>query len=112
MSARIFLHQIAAAVAREWGHPAPVLRGSRGKPDVVQARHAGIWLGRRLTARSLGTIAQHFGSADHSTAVSACEHIERDRRVDAMLDTRLNRLELALRAHALDRAVQLEAQAA
>lgn len=112
MTGRIFLHEIADAVAREWGHSVPVLRGTRGVADVIQARHAGIWLGRRLTDRSLGTIARQFGRTDHSTAINACSHIDAARAADGILDARLNRLELQLRTRNIERAANLQAQAA
>lgn len=43
------------------------MKGPRGPLKIVRARHAAMYIARRLTPHSLTVIGRHFGNRDHST---------------------------------------------
>lgn len=59
--------------------------GTARHARVVQARHAAMYLARRLTDRSLPEIGRRFGNRHHTTVMSAVDSIERQIAVNASL---------------------------
>lgn len=65
----ITIASIQRAVSERQHIGVSALKGPRGKPKIVRARHAAMYLSRRLTRHSFAVIGKHFGGRDHSTVL-------------------------------------------
>lgn len=80
---------IKGAVCREFGVSRFDLESARRTHDVVLPRQVGIYLARKLTARSMPDIGRRFGGRDHSTIVHAIRKISHRLCVDPELAGRV-----------------------
>ena len=67
---------IITAVAKYFNIDESLLRLKSKQQEIVQARHAAMWLSKELTSASLQTIGAHFGGRNHATVIHACKCIE------------------------------------
>ena len=58
--------------------------------ELVNARHAGMFLCRELTSSSLISIGKYFGGRDHSTVIHACKTIEDKMGQDAVFSNQIS----------------------
>ncbi len=70
------ISEIAQAVARRFRLKTTDLKGPTRKQQVVRARALAMYLGRKLTERSLQQIGDYFGGRDHTTVLHACRKTE------------------------------------
>lgn len=70
------IQQIATAVARRFKLKTSDLKGATRRQQVVRARALAMFLGRKLTDRSLQQIGSFFGGRDHTTVLHACRKTE------------------------------------
>ena len=73
----ITIAAIQRAIAERQHIGVSALKGPRGKIKIVRARHAAMYLARRLTPHSYSVIGKHFGGRDHSTVLHGyrrCQH--------------------------------------
>jgi chromosomal replication initiator protein len=63
----ILIRDIQQAIADRQHIGMSAIKGPRGPIKIVRARHAAMYLARRLTAHSYTVIGKHFGGRDHST---------------------------------------------
>jgi chromosomal replication initiator protein len=67
---------IITAVAKYFNIDESLLRLKTKQQEIVQARHAAMYLSKELTSSSLQTIGAHFGGRNHATVIHACKCIE------------------------------------
>jgi chromosomal replication initiation ATPase DnaA len=85
-------HEIAGAVAGEFGLPAVDIKSAtRGAPHTAYARQVAMYLAHVCFALSFETIGRAF-NRDRTTVAHACRVVE-DSRDDTNLDRRLAALE-------------------
>jgi chromosomal replication initiator protein len=53
-----------------------LLRLKTKRQEIVQARHAAMFLCREMTSCSLETVGAHFGGRNHATVIHACKCVE------------------------------------
>jgi chromosomal replication initiator protein len=70
------IQEIATAVARRFKLKTADLKGPTRRQQVVRARALAMFLGRKLTDRSLQQIGNFFGGRDHTTVLHACRKTE------------------------------------
>jgi hypothetical protein len=68
--------EIQRATARRFGLPFDRLLAHRREHKVCEARHAAMYLARKLTLKSFGEIARVFGDRDHSAVLYGVRRIE------------------------------------
>jgi chromosomal replication initiator protein len=76
----ISLAEITAAVAKYFRLRRTELRSSSRKQTLVRARSLAMFLGRRLTSKSMHQIGDYFGGRDHTTVLHAI------RKTDSLLE--------------------------
>jgi chromosomal replication initiator protein len=76
---------VERAVARQYGIKVEDLRRRRQSRGTRLARQVCMYLARQCTPMSCREIAQHFGSANHSTVIFAVNRIEAGMRSDRNL---------------------------
>lgn len=81
----VSVRQIATVVADFFGLTLNDLQSQTRSKDLVYARHIAMYLARKMTPRSLPTIARTFGGRDHTTVMHACAKIEAMLKVDDQL---------------------------
>lgn len=99
---------IRAAVCAVWDVSEDEIVSQRRDPQIVAARHAAIWLSRRLTDQSMAQISRHYGDRDHSTISSAIHRVDRLRHVDRDLSENLESVAALLNCTA---AISVESEA-
>lgn len=67
--------------------------GKSRKREIVSARHVGIYLTREILGISYSQIGKAFGGRDHSTIMSACKLIDKNRNMDQATKLALKALE-------------------
>jgi chromosomal replication initiator protein len=67
---------IIAVVSKFFDIDESLLRLKTKRQEIVQARHAAMYLSKELTQCSLQTIGAHFGGRNHATVIHACKCIE------------------------------------
>lgn len=70
------IQEIATAVARRFKLKTADLKGATRRQQVVRARALAMFLGRKLTEKSLQQIGSFFGGRDHTTVLHACRKTE------------------------------------
>jgi chromosomal replication initiator protein len=73
---QLSMQDIATAVARRFKLKIADLKGPTRRQQVVRARALAMFLGRKLTGRSLQQIGTFFGGRDHTTVLHACRKTE------------------------------------
>lgn len=73
---------IRAAVCAVWDVSKDEIVSQRRDAQIVDARHAALWLSRRLTNKTLDQISRLYGGRDHSTILNAVRRIDRVRHFD------------------------------
>lgn len=77
---------IQATVAAHYGLTRVELISDRRARAVSRPRQVGMWLAKRLTARSLPDIGRRFGGRDHTTVIHAVRRIDALRAEDPALE--------------------------
>lgn len=72
----IRISDIQRAVSQRQHIGVSALKGPRGKPKIVRARHSAMYLARRLTPHSYFVIGKHFGGRDHTTVINAYRKVQ------------------------------------
>ena len=67
--------------------------GKSRKKEIVSARHVGIYLTREILGLSYTEIGKAFGGRDHSTIMSACKSIDKNKNMDQATKMALKALE-------------------
>jgi chromosomal replication initiator protein len=73
---RITIASIQRAVADRHHVSVKAIRGPSRRPQTVRARHAAVYLARRLTPHSYAVISRWFGGRDHSTLIHSCKRVQ------------------------------------
>jgi chromosomal replication initiator protein len=68
--------EIASSVAKYFRLRQSDLRSSSRKQNFVRARSLAMFLGRRLTSKSMQQIGEYFGGRDHTTVLHAIRKVE------------------------------------
>jgi chromosomal replication initiator protein len=68
--------EIASSVAKYFRLRQSDLRSSSRKQNLVRARSLAMFLGRRLTSKSMQQIGEYFGGRDHTTVLHAIRKVE------------------------------------
>ncbi len=76
--------------------PAEILSKRRYR-HVVRARHAAMYLAKKLTNRSYSDIGKEFGGRHHTTVKSACVKVERLAQIDPGFDEKIRSFEFDLK---------------
>lgn len=79
------IESVERAVARQYGIKPEDLRRRRQSRSTRLARQVCMYLARQCTPMSCREIAQHFGSANHSTVIFAVNRIESGMKSDRNL---------------------------
>jgi chromosomal replication initiator protein len=82
---RIKIEDIMKVVGRHYNVARADLLSPRRARSVVVPRQIGMYLAKKLTARSLPEIGRRFGGRDHSTVLHAVRKIDEDIRSDEKL---------------------------
>jgi chromosomal replication initiator protein len=82
---RIKIDDILKVVGRHFNVGKAELLSPRRARTVVVPRQIGMYLAKKLTARSLPEIGRRFGGRDHSTVLHAVRKIDEQVRVDEKL---------------------------
>ncbi len=73
----INIDEIIAAVSSYYNIPNTELKGKSRKKEIVRPRQIAMYLLRKESSMSFPSIGDHFNGRDHTTAMHACEKIER-----------------------------------
>lgn len=101
----IHLVDIGDAVAAHFAVRLLDLKSERRTADVVRPRQIGMYLGARLTLRSLVQIGRFWGDRDHTTVLHAVRKIDSLLERDAGLASLVEGIAIASRSIALHRRV-------
>lgn len=94
----LLAEHILAAVANYYGLSPSVLTGKSRKREAAQARHLAMYLLRKHLRLPFKAIGQLLGGRDHTTALHACDHIERELPRSSALRQALTQIEEELGA--------------
>lgn len=67
---------IITTVSKFFNIDESLLRLKSKQQEIVEARHAAMYLSKELTSSSLQTIGAHFGGRNHATVIHACKCVE------------------------------------
>lgn len=73
----VTIASIQRAIAGRHHVSVKAIRGPSRHPQTVRARHAAVYLARRLTPHSYAVIARYFGGRDHSTLIYSYRRVQR-----------------------------------
>ncbi|MEK7500237.1 MAG: chromosomal replication initiator protein DnaA, partial [Patescibacteria group bacterium] len=73
----INIDEIITAVSSYYNIPNVELKGKSRKKEIVRPRQIAMYLLRKESSMSFPSIGDHFSGRDHTTAMHACEKIER-----------------------------------
>lgn len=73
----INVEEIITAVSSYYNIPHIELRGKSRKKEIVRPRQIAMYLLRKESGMSFPSIGDHFSGRDHTTAMHACEKIEK-----------------------------------
>ncbi|MFO7914778.1 MAG: chromosomal replication initiator protein DnaA [Candidatus Krumholzibacteriales bacterium] len=90
--APVTVSSIIKTVSETFEIPVSKIKSRSRVSPVVTARQIGIYISRQLTDSSLVSIGQKFGGRDHSTVLHAIKKIERLRKKDHEIETRIQTL--------------------
>jgi chromosomal replication initiator protein len=83
---------VLRAVAKEFGIPAPTIRGESRKAMIGRARRIAMYLSRELTGGSLTAIGQSFGGRTHTAVKHACNVVESEQSSKPDVESCLRRI--------------------
>ncbi len=95
---RVTVDQIQRAVADEFKITLDDMSSKRRARAVARPRQVAMFLCKQMTKRSLPDIGRRFGGRDHTTVMHAVKRIKQLRAEDAVLDSRIRRLEDTLKS--------------
>lgn len=75
---RIKIDDILRVISRHYGVSRGDILSERRNRSIVLPRQVGMYLAKRLTARSLPEIGRRFGGRDHTTVLHAIRKIEKE----------------------------------
>lgn len=75
---RIKIDDILRVISRHYGVTRSDILSERRNRSIVLPRQVGMYLAKRLTARSLPEIGRRFGGRDHTTVLHAIRKIEKE----------------------------------
>lgn len=84
-TSRIKIEDILKVISRHFNVGRTDLLSARRAREVVMPRQIGMYLAKKLTARSLPEIGRRFGGRDHSTVLHAVRKIDELMKVDEKL---------------------------
>ena len=84
-TSRIKIEDILKVVSRHFNVGRTDLLSPRRAREVVMPRQIGMYLAKKLTARSLPEIGRRFGGRDHSTVLHAVRKIDQQMKSDEKL---------------------------
>ncbi len=84
-TSRIKIEDILKVVSRHFNVGRTDLLSARRAREVVMPRQIGMYLAKKLTARSLPEIGRRFGGRDHSTVLHAVRKIDEQMKSDEKL---------------------------
>ena len=84
-TSRIKIEDILKVVSRHYNVGRTDLLSARRAREVVMPRQIGMYLAKKLTARSLPEIGRRFGGRDHSTVLHAVRKIDQQMKSDEKL---------------------------
>ena len=84
-TSRIKIEDILKIVSRHYNVGRTDLLSARRAREVVMPRQIGMYLAKKLTARSLPEIGRRFGGRDHSTVLHAVRKIDQQMKTDEKL---------------------------
>ena len=84
-TSRIKIEDILKVVSRHYNVGRNDLLSPRRAREVVMPRQIGMYLAKKLTARSLPEIGRRFGGRDHSTVLHAVRKIDEQMKCDEKL---------------------------
>lgn len=73
----INVQEIIAAISSYYNIPHTELCGKSRKKEIVRPRQVAMYLLRKESSMSFPSIGEHFSGRDHTTAMHACEKIEK-----------------------------------
>lgn len=73
----INVQEIIAAISSYYNIPHAELCGKSRKKEIVRPRQVAMYLLRKESSMSFPSIGEHFSGRDHTTAMHACEKIEK-----------------------------------
>jgi chromosomal replication initiator protein len=82
---RVKIEDILKVVSRHYNVGRNDLLSARRAREVVMPRQIGMYLAKKLTARSLPEIGRRFGGRDHSTVLHAVRKIDEQMKNDEKL---------------------------
>ena len=94
---RIKIDDILKVISRHYGVTRGDILSERRNRSIVLPRQVGMYLAKRLTARSLPEIGRRFGGRDHTTVLHAIRKIEREMGENGTLREDLGILERLLK---------------
>lgn len=94
---RIKIDDILRVISRHYGVTRGDILSERRNRSIVLPRQVGMYLAKRLTARSLPEIGRRFGGRDHTTVLHAIRKIEREIGANQTLREDLGILERLLK---------------
>lgn len=95
---RLTVALIVKVAAKVFGLTLAEITGPSRRRVVVYPRQVAMYVARTLTGCSLPEIGRRFGGRDHTTALHACNRIERRRKVEPGVATDVLRLVDAISA--------------
>lgn len=87
----VMVERIIAAVAEEYGVSTSDILSKKKTENITNARHAAIYLVKRMTGSTLKSIGETF-KRDHSTVLSACNKVEINIKTKKGAEDDINRL--------------------
>ena len=99
----VSLDEIQRAVAEFFSVSVPELQSKSKVRSLAHARHAAMYLARKLTGASLKETGGHFGGRDHSTVKYACDKVAAELAEGGRTAAEIDELERALLSRAAPR---------
>ncbi|MEX1112260.1 MAG: chromosomal replication initiator protein DnaA [Candidatus Andersenbacteria bacterium] len=94
----INIKEIIEAVSTYYNLPPEEICGKRRNKEIVRPRQVAMYLLRKESSMSFPSIGDYFGGRDHTTAMHACEKIEKLLEHDEELSQEINFLKERLYA--------------
>jgi chromosomal replication initiator protein len=98
MSAPPRVVRAVRAIAQHYGLTADDIVGRKQPRALAIPRREAMWVARAATGLSLPQIGAAFGGRHHTSILEGCRAVDAERRRDAPLTARLDRLVDELRA--------------
>ncbi len=86
-------NKVIKTVADYYGLTRQQITGKTRTKNIASARHISIYLCRKILNLPYGKIGAEFGGRDHSTIISACTKVEKQRKNDNAFNTAVSEIE-------------------